>query len=186
MSYSLSSIHILKNLLLKTATQSGYIGEPVSKASHMFSAALTASNQQRSNPVIVASLFHDIGHLLAEDDTGGYGVSNHAELGSAFLKGLGFPDSVCLPVKYHVDAKRYLISISNNYQLSLASQETLKFQGGPMNMKEIKQFEQNPFFNSALQVRQADENSKVKEYDHDLLNKTFNNFIPILVQLIED
>ena len=179
------ALNILRELLIKDAANSGYIGEPVSKASHMLGAAFSASQQGMNDEVIIASLFHDIGHLLAPDDTGGFGVSNHADLGAALLTGLGFPESVCGAIRHHADAKRYHIGLNTEYQLSPASRRTLEFQGGPMTIEQQEEFRRNPSFQAALRVREADENAKTVEYDKESIRLAFNTFVPFMLDLLD-
>ena len=57
-----------------------YIGEPVSQVEHMVQAAMLAEKDGQSKDVILAALFHDIGHLLQleskESETmGKYGIN---------------------------------------------------------------------------------------------------------------
>ena len=65
------------------------------------------------------------------------------------------------PIKYHVKAKRYLAR-DNKYLrlLSEASKISLKLQGGIMNNKEAKQFENNEFFKNSIKLRKFDEIAK--------------------------
>ena len=78
-------IGILRRLIVSEATKSNYFGEDISKASHMIGAARRAQNKWLDNEIVVACLFHDVGHLLAPDNTGGYGVANHAQIGAGLL-----------------------------------------------------------------------------------------------------
>jgi len=62
-----------------------------------------------------------------------------------------------------VPAKRYLCATDPDYvaRLSRASVVTLTLQGGPMTRSEAADFERNPFFRDAVQVRQWDDCGKI-------------------------
>ena len=119
--------------------------------------------------MILAALFHDIGHLLAFDGTtkvetmGSYGVQNHGSLGRAFLESCGVPEPIPALVQSHVDAKRYLVSKYPDYyeKLSPASKETLKHQGGPMTEDERCEFEKGSILENALVLRTYDDQAKI-------------------------
>lgn len=72
---------------------------------------------------MLGAFFHDIGHLLGEQQgldrmiTGDIvlGVQHHAEKGQAYLESLGFKGHMCDLVGMHVQAKRYLVATINNY-----------------------------------------------------------------------
>jgi predicted HD phosphohydrolase len=66
-----------------------------------------------SDAVVIASLLHDMGHLMGLRDTsfprmGESGVVKHEILGQSFCDSLGLPPVVGQLVAGHVDAKRYL------------------------------------------------------------------------------
>jgi len=86
--------------------------------------------------VILAALFHDIGHLLSMEDgelkrMGNFGAQNHGQLGKAFLEKCGIPYPIPDLVNNHVNAKRYLVSKHSEYhdKLTPASKQTLIHQG---------------------------------------------------------
>ena len=162
-----------------------YIGESVSQIEHMSQAAMLAEENNENDEFIVASLLHDIGHLLSKDGIrmGDYGVSNHEKIGSVYLKNMGFSQYVCDLVEGHVTAKRYLTYRDPAYynKLSDASKNTLKHQGGPMNETEARVFENHPNFIDMLKMRSYDEASKVPEklindleYYRPIINRVLN------------
>jgi 2-amino-1-hydroxyethylphosphonate dioxygenase (glycine-forming) len=145
--------------------QAEYIGEPVSQIEHAYQAALLAKSQTTDNEVIIASFFHDIGHLCAQEDAesmDGFGVLDHDEIGADYLRSFGFSERVAFLVENHVQAKRYLTWKNLDYYdaLSDASKETLKFQGGAMSEQEGTLFEQHPDFQTIIQLRKWDEAAK--------------------------
>jgi phosphonate degradation associated HDIG domain protein len=143
-----------------------YIGEPVSQIEHMCQAAQLAEAQGNDREVILAAFFHDIGHLcehiLSVAHMDGYGVHDHEKLGADYLRDKGFSEKIAKLVASHVAAKRYLTMRFPEYyeQLSLASKETLKFQGGIMTEEEAIAFEADPLCNLYITLRRWDEQAK--------------------------
>ncbi|MGI8950983.1 MAG: HD domain-containing protein [Chitinophagaceae bacterium] len=143
-----------------------YDGEPVSQTSHMIQCAMQAINEDADTELVLGALLHDIGHLLKHQQKteamDNYGVVNHEGIGAEYLRAKGFSEKICTVVEKHVDAKRYLVSAQPGYKekLSLASLQTLKWQGGAMNEKEITAFKKHPFFKDIIRVRLWDEAAK--------------------------
>lgn len=111
--------------------------------------------------VIVAALFHDIGHYLCAGDldlADYYKDREHAALGGQWLA-RWFPCAVTVPVVLHVDAKRYLATVDEDYRRRLGggSLQSLEHQGGLMSQDEVRLFRQADFFQSALLVRRFDD-----------------------------
>jgi phosphonate degradation associated HDIG domain protein len=152
--------------LYSTYGNADYIGEPVSQIEHMSQAAQLAAHEGFDGEVILAAFFHDIGHLCVmstlENSMGGYGVKSHEKIGADFLRSKGFSERLARLVESHVQAKRYLTFKDSTYynSLSEASKQTLAFQGGPMNKNEAIQFENDPLFESMIQMRRWDEMAK--------------------------
>jgi putative nucleotidyltransferase with HDIG domain len=150
---------------------SDYIGENVSQLSHAVQAAMLARQEGYNNEVILAALFHDIGHLVALSQgeyksMNGFGAESHENIGIEYLQSLGFSGNMLLLIQAHVAAKRYLVSKHENYYnlLSEASKQTLKYQGGKMNADEILHFEQHPLFPLFIKMREWDDKAKVENY----------------------
>jgi len=144
-----------------------YGGEEVTQLQHALQCAHLASQNNASDELITAALLHDIGHLLHDlpDDTSDKGIDDvHEELGAIFLEKY-FKPAVVEPVKLHVAAKRYLCSTVDGYweSLSRPSQISLEFQGGKMNETEMKNFEKNPFYQDAIELRKWDDLAKDPE-----------------------
>lgn len=143
-----------------------YIGEPVSQIEHMCQTAQLAEKQGYDNEVILAALFHDIGHLcehiMSVAHMDGYGVHDHEKLGADYLRDKGFSEKITRLVASHVAAKRYLTKRFPDYyeQLSSASKETLKFQGGVMTEEEALAFEADPLADLYITLRKWDEQAK--------------------------
>lgn len=153
--------------LLLSKGGSEYIGEPVTKLEHMVQSAEIAEEKSYSEDLILAALLHDIGHvcepLTSENDMEGLGLLDHEYLGAQFLKERGFSEKIIQAVENHVPAKRYLCYKYPSYlsQLSEASLQTLKLQGGVMTYHEAIRFEQNPFFEDIIAIRKIDEQAKI-------------------------
>ena len=158
---------ILKQIqeLFRTKGDSLYGGEAVTQQEHALQAALLAEQAQASQAQIIAALLHDVGHLLHElpDDAPDEGVDDrHEILGQCWLEKYFGPE-VTEPVRLHVDAKRYLCTVEQNYHdtLSPPSILSLKLQGGPFNESEVQAFESNPYFREAVALRHWDDEAKI-------------------------
>ena len=108
----------------------------------------------------------------------GLGVIKHDLLAYYYLKELNMDARVCYLIKKHVDAKRYLITIDekNYHNLSDASKETLKYQGGPMSHQELIDMETDDDFLNILKVRKYDDMAKEKNMEIPKLS----SFIPLI------
>ncbi len=143
-----------------------YIGESISQLEHGCQAAQCAEKEGFSEEVILAALFHDIGHLCEmngeKPQMGGYGVMEHEKLGADFLRERGFSENMAKLVQSHVEAKRYLCFADSEYygKLSEASKKTLEYQGGVMSKAEAAEFENDPLFRTIIRMRHWDELAK--------------------------
>ncbi|MBT4964096.1 MAG: HD domain-containing protein [Francisellaceae bacterium] len=151
--------------VLKSSKTEGYIGEKISQLDHALQSAYFAVESGHSDSVIIASLFHDIGHYVSSvpvEHMANLGVLNHELIAAKHLLMWGFSKRVVNLVANHVNAKRYLSANNDNYyeKLSDASKGTLKFQGGLMDTDEMCEFESSPYFTESIQVRINDERAK--------------------------
>jgi [1-hydroxy-2-(trimethylamino)ethyl]phosphonate dioxygenase len=142
-----------------------YFGERVSMTEHGLQAAWFAQLEGAPEPLIIAGLLHDVGHLLeaVPDDLAGWtSDARHEESGARWLAER-FSLEISEPVRLHVPAKRYLCAIDASYfrQLSSASVHTLRLQGGPMSLEETRAFERQPHYREAVRVRRWDDQGKV-------------------------
>jgi len=155
--------HILQ--LFETRGSAAYLGEPVSQREHALQAAYLAEQEGAPDALVVASLLHDIGHLLLpdENDPAEQGIDAvHEEKGRAWLA-RHFGPAVCEPVRLHVAAKRYLCTVNPGYRalLSPTSVRSLELQGGLLSPEEVSSFEANPFHNDAVRLRGWDDRAKI-------------------------
>jgi len=89
-----------------------YIGENVSQIEHMLQCAQLAYDEGQNKNVILASLLHDIGHLLSFENSSlekdNFGTKEHEKIGANYLRNLGVSEEICSLVEKHVSAKKYL------------------------------------------------------------------------------
>jgi 2-amino-1-hydroxyethylphosphonate dioxygenase (glycine-forming) len=145
-----------------------YIGEKVSQTEHAFQAAELAERDYYEDEVVLAALFHDIGHLIEfvqpAERMEEHGVVNHEKLGADYLREKGFSDKIARLVESHVAAKRYLTYKIPGYynQLSDASKFTLEQQGGRMDETEAELFEQDDLHQLFIRLREWDDKAKTE------------------------
>ena len=137
----------------------------VTQLDHALQAADLARRRRMGDELIVAALFHDVGHLVVDEDTNlaAAGIDDfHERTSSALLEPIYGP-SVAEPVRLHVAAKRYLCGATPAYfkKLSQDSRLSLELQGGPMSPDEIEAFNALPYRASALALRLIDDEAKV-------------------------
>jgi phosphonate degradation associated HDIG domain protein len=140
-------------------------GEDVTELEHALQAATFARQFGEPAPIVAACLLHDYGHLLHDmgEDIADQGVdAHHEDLGAKALARWFVPE-VVEPGRLHVAAKRFLCARDRQYfeGLSPASRQSLVLQGGPMSDEEARQFEADPHYRAAVQVRRYDDMGKV-------------------------
>ncbi|MGB8195887.1 MAG: HD domain-containing protein [Acidimicrobiales bacterium] len=143
-------------------------GESITQREHALQTAALAREAGASDVLMVAALFHDVGHLAI--DVQGASASelsrhddDHEARGARILARV-FGPHVAQPVALHVTAKRWRCTREPDYreQLSSASQATLIAQGGVLSEEECQRFEQHPGFEDALALRTWDDAGKVE------------------------
>lgn len=145
-----------------------YAGEKVTQLEHMVQAAQLAEAQGYDEEVVLAAFLHDIGHICEAgngvNEMGEFGIKDHEEIGSDFLKEKGFSKKIVRLVQSHVEAKRYLTLRDPGYydKLSDASKKTLEYQGGRMSEDEADAFEHYPLFELIIKMRRWDEQAKME------------------------
>lgn len=174
---SISRYYPAFNLFNKYGSK-GYIGENVTQLQHAAQCAMLAESYCKKENIkkplktelVTGCFLHDIGHLLTFEDKkyklmGDYGVMNHENMGSNYLRTIGFTENVCQFVENHIMTKRYLITKNDSYynNLSEASKKTFEYQGGKLTSTEITQFENNKLFEFHLKIREWDDLAKSTE-----------------------
>ena len=150
-----------------------YGNEDVTQLEHALQCAGLAEQHNLPNATITAALLHDIGHLLyADEDPIHQGKDGyHENLGADYLSKY-FKEDVIVPIRAHVDSKRYLSSTEKGYydSLSEASKLSLKVQGGPFTKEEADQFIKKPFMKEAVEMRRFDDMAKILDKETPDLN----------------
>lgn len=137
----------------------------VNQLEHALQCATLAEAANQSDEMVVACLFHDLGHLLhnfgvrAADQ----GIDDRHEYRVIPRLQSMFSPAVLEPIRLHVQAKRYLCAVDISYwdQLSVGSKETLELQGELFSEQEAKTFIAQPYAQEAVQLRRWDDISKV-------------------------
>lgn len=147
--------------------------ENISQLSHAIQCANLAEKNNHRKSIVLACLFHDIGHYDVDhkvtpmlSDTNRYlGVKNHEYISYSVLKQFGYDEETCQYVKNHVLSKRYLCTVDKNYYnlLSEQSKSTFKLQGGFLTDSQLITFERSKYFSGSLIVRSYDEQAKAPE-----------------------
>ena len=141
-----------------------YGNENVTQLEHALQCAELAEKKKFSKEMITAALLHDIGHLLYEGQDpihkgkDGY----HEELGADYLSEF-YNEEVTRPIRAHVDSKRYLSAVEEEYYnlLSEASKISLSAQGGPFTKVEAEEFINKPYMKEAVELRRLDDEAKI-------------------------
>jgi [1-hydroxy-2-(trimethylamino)ethyl]phosphonate dioxygenase len=142
-------------------------GESITQIEHALQCAALARDENASDAMVVAALFHDVGHLVVAVQNGlDFAMDevddDHERVGARVLAPL-FGPAVAQPVSLHVTAKRWRCTREPAYydRLSEASKLTLKAQGGLLSDDECLRFEEHPGFPDALSLRTWDDEGKI-------------------------
>jgi phosphonate degradation associated HDIG domain protein len=137
----------------------------VTQKEHALQSADLATRRSLGDALVIAALFHDLGHLLVGDDVNlaEQGVDDLHEETSANALAKLFGNDVAEPVRLHVAAKRYLCAVNPAYydKLSEDSRQSLLLQGGPMSPLEVAAFDKLDHRAAALALRLIDDEAKV-------------------------
>ena len=159
-------------------------GEAVTELQHALQCATFARAAGEAPVVVAASLVHDYGHLCHDlgEDIADQGVdARHENIGANLLRGL-FVEEIVTAARLHVAAKRYLCWKEPRYYdgLSEASRQSLHLQGGPMTDEDAREFESEPFYDTAVRVRRYDDMGKVA----DMKTPDLESFRPLLTHFL--
>ncbi len=138
-----------------------YSGEPVTQLQHALQTASLAEQAGAGDEMVTACLLHDLGHLLNDkgETPSLRGIDDvHQYFALPFLRVL-FPERVLNPIKYHVDAKRYLCQVRPGYWAALSddSKRSLELQGGTYGTDACEVFIAQAGAADAVQLRQWDD-----------------------------
>lgn len=164
----MASIQAIFQTLL-THGNAQYGREAVTQKQHALQCATLAESAQSSPELITACLLHDFGHLVHTlgEDAAERGINDrHEDRALPYLTGL-FSEAVTEPIRLHVNAKRYLCAIDDEYwsTLSPASKRSLELQGGIFSEAEACVFINQPFAKDAVQLRIWDDLAKDPSMD---------------------
>lgn len=142
-------------------------GEDVSQLEHALQTAHHARMDDAPPALVAAALLHDVGHMLqkAGENAAELGIdTRHEHIGAGYLA-RAFGPEVTEPIRLHVAAKRYRVTVEPAYLqgLSKASLQSLALQGGPMSESEVEAFLATPAARPALRLRGYDEAGKVPD-----------------------
>lgn len=156
--------------LFRTKGDRAYSGEPVTQLQHALQCALLAERDDAPPAMVAAALLHDLGHLI--NDQGETptlrGIDDrHEFVALPRLRDL-FDDDVLLPIRLHVEAKRYLCARGDGRlsgpqyldSLSADSLRSLQLQGGVFTPAQADAFIAQPYARQAVQVRIWDDLAK--------------------------
>ncbi len=181
--------HPAINFILDTFQRRGsesYADEPVTQLQHALQCAQLARENQASDSLVLASLLHDLGHIMADS---ALPASLEEDLHDAHEARAydwllnHFGAAVADPVHLHVAAKRYLCTTDPEYVklLSPTSYKSYLDQGGPMSEEEIQAFEAEPHFEAALTLRRWDDQAKAA----DLQTPGLESYVPLMEALMQ-
>lgn len=140
--------------------------EEVTQTTHAVQCAHWAMDEDAPSHLVVAALLHDMGHLLEIEARQSADVVatidlRHQHAGADALAGV-FGHDVTNPIRWHVEAKRYLCATDPSYMggLSVGSLASLALQGGPMTPTECAQFAALNESADAVRLRRWDDRGK--------------------------
>ncbi|MDJ0594797.1 MAG: HD domain-containing protein [Pleurocapsa sp. MO_226.B13] len=143
--------------------------EAVSQLEHALQCAILAEQANATPELIIASLLHDFGHLVHNlgEDAAEKGIDDRHEYRALGYLNKIFSPAVTEPIRMHVNAKRYLCAVDDNYwdSLSPASKTSLELQGGIYSQIEAREFISQPYAKDAVKLRIWDDLAKVKDLD---------------------
>jgi len=158
-----------------------YGTEAVTQLQHALQSGELAEESGAPESMVTAALMHDIGHILGSavlPASCGHDLDDKHELvANGWIKQHFGPD-VADPIRLHVIAKRYLCTKYPKYeiQLSPTSLKSYHDQGGPMKTEEMAQFENEPFYQEALELRKWDDQAKARAK----ATPSLSHFIPAM------
>ena len=150
--------------LLVTRGAAQYGGEPVTQLAHALQTATLAERAGEPAELIAAALLHDLGHFTdgADVERAGQGIDDRHELRGLPILERWFGPAVSEPVRLHVEAKRYLCAVDQDYldELSAASLTSLVLQGGVYTPDQAQAFIRQPHAEAAVRLRRYDDLAK--------------------------
>ena len=170
--------------VLSTKGNAQYGREAVSQLEHALQCASLAETSNSSPELITASLLHDFGHLVhnLREDAAERGIDDrHEHRALGYLNRI-FPHAVTEPIRMHVNAKRYLCAVNQDYWASLspASKMSLELQGGIFSQESATEFISQPYAKDAVKLRIWDDLAKTPDW----ITPDLEYFIPVIESAI--
>lgn len=157
----------------------------VTQLQHALQAAKNAEAAGEPPALIVASLLHDVGHMIHDlgEDPAARGIDDTHEARGAAWIAERFGPEVSEPVRLHVPAKRYLCAVEGHYaKLSDDSRRSLELQGGPMTPAEAEAFRRTAGAEEAIRLRRYCDGAK----DARAATPPFEHFLSYVLPLARD
>src|SRR5262245_21488608 len=132
----------------------------VTALDHALQCAARARLAGACDEVVLASLLHDVGHLISDAEESP--LTHHGLWGARFLRPF-VPGRVAWLVEHHVMAKRYLCTVDHLYAegLSPGSQRSWIRQGAALDPEAQRAMERQPWLADVLAMRRWDDAAKV-------------------------
>lgn len=151
--------------IFATRGHAQYGGEPITQLEHGLQCATLAMEHSVSSQLITACLLHDLGHLLHDlgENPAEQAIDDRHEYEAPKCLERIFLPAVTEPIRFHVEAKRYLCAVDPNYRASLSenSEISLILQGGAFSSEEAAMFIAKPYAKDAIKVRIWDDHAKI-------------------------
>jgi len=135
--------------------------ESVSALAHALQCAQLAEWAGAPSALVAAALLHDVGHFVGGLMDSDQIDDRHENRALPLLSG-AFGPEVTEPIRLHVAAKRYLVTVEPGYRegLSPASIHSLALQGGDLDDAGRAAFEAERFAAEAVALRRWDDAGK--------------------------
>jgi predicted HD phosphohydrolase len=132
----------------------------VTALDHALQCAARARVARACEEVVLASLLHDVGHLISDAEESH--LTHHGLWGARFLRPF-VTAKVAWLVEHHVTAKRYLCTVDPLYaeRLSLGSQRSWIRQGAALDPETWRAMEGQPWLADVLAMRCWDDAATV-------------------------
>lgn len=146
----LQSLHVLISLWQEQSAQHHFDSD-LSLCRHSLQCARLAEVERASEAMIVAALFHEVGHLAPLSSKGA--MVDHGAVGATVLAPWLLP-LVTEPIRLQWPAIRYLCTVDPAYWASMSPglRQACEEQGGTLAPNQVARFESTRFAPQAVQL----------------------------------